>query len=174
VFDTREKAALAYEIFREKLKTDSKPPSERSMQDEAVRVAREAAFQGVGERDLRQQDPLSKDVPSSSSSSTPFSTIVVTPDSSTKKKSVSVSRRGGRARINPSVSDNNGPLEHEHDNDTHSSKVTKPPPPPSNSNSSSSGPSSSLMEYETYDESSQIKLEDDQNSMTKSPPNLKA
>eukprot|EP00978_Attheya_sp_CCMP212_P019972 scaffold56720_cov56-Attheya_sp.AAC.4 len=201
VFDTREKAALAYEIFREKLKTDSKPPSERSMQDEAVRVAREAAFQGVGERDLRQQQnqnqvdvvvdhPSADVVPSSTSlagtsSCPPFATMVVTPDSS-KKKSVSVSRRGGRARINPSVSSdstikkNNGGLEH----DTHhsSESVTTTPSSKSGggpiSNSSGSvGPTgirNNLMEYETYDGTSPIKKLEDDTSVPQSPPNLKA
>ena len=57
VFDTREKAALAYEIAREKLKTD-KPASEQSAQNiketEAnVNAVRKAAFAGVNEKDPR-------------------------------------------------------------------------------------------------------------------------
>ncbi len=56
VFDTREKAALAYEIAREKLKTDR--PSESSglslKETEAnVNAARKAAFEGVNETDPR-------------------------------------------------------------------------------------------------------------------------
>lgn len=57
VFDTREKAALAYEIAREKLKTD-KPASEQSAQslketEANVNAARKAAFEGVNEKDPR-------------------------------------------------------------------------------------------------------------------------
>jgi hypothetical protein len=57
VFDTREKAALAYEIAREKLKSD-KIPSDNSAQslkatEAAVNSARKAAFEGVNETDPR-------------------------------------------------------------------------------------------------------------------------
>jgi len=57
VFDTREKAALAYEISREKLKTD-KSPSDQSAQsvketEANVNAARKAAFEGVNEKDPR-------------------------------------------------------------------------------------------------------------------------
>ncbi len=57
VFDTREKAALAYEIAREKLKTD-KPASEQGAQsiketEANVNAARKAAFEGVNEKDPR-------------------------------------------------------------------------------------------------------------------------
>ena len=56
VFDTREKAALAYEIARERLKTD-KSPSEQALtvkETEAhVNAARKAAFAGVNEKDPR-------------------------------------------------------------------------------------------------------------------------
>lgn len=57
VFDTREKAALAYEIAREKLKTD-KSPSDQSAQsvqetEANVNAARKAAFEGVNEKDPR-------------------------------------------------------------------------------------------------------------------------
>ena len=57
VFDTREKAALAYEIAREKLKSD-KIPSDNSAQslkatENAVNAARKAAFEGVNEKDPR-------------------------------------------------------------------------------------------------------------------------
>jgi len=52
VFDTREKAALAYEIAREKLKTD-KPldPTSLSLKETEANVhaARKAAFEGVNE-----------------------------------------------------------------------------------------------------------------------------
>lgn len=56
VFDTREKAALAYEIAREKLKTDR--PAEQGglslKETEAnVNAARKAAFEGVNEKDPR-------------------------------------------------------------------------------------------------------------------------
>lgn len=58
VFDTREKAALAYEIAREKLKADNKSPSDQSAQsltatEAAVNLARKAAFDGVNEKDPR-------------------------------------------------------------------------------------------------------------------------
>jgi len=57
VFDTREKAALAYEIAREKLKTD-KSSSDHSTQtlketETNVNAARKAAFEGVNEKDPR-------------------------------------------------------------------------------------------------------------------------
>jgi hypothetical protein len=57
VFDTREKAALAYEIAREKLKAD-KIPNDNSSQslkatEAAVNAARKAAFEGVNEKDPR-------------------------------------------------------------------------------------------------------------------------
>lgn len=57
VFDTREKAALAYEIAREKLKTD-RPASEQNAQslketEANVNAARKAAFEGVNEKDPR-------------------------------------------------------------------------------------------------------------------------
>eukprot|EP00559_Dactyliosolen_fragilissimus_P008583 CAMPEP_0184872464 /NCGR_PEP_ID=MMETSP0580-20130426/41299_1 /TAXON_ID=1118495 /ORGANISM="Dactyliosolen fragilissimus" /LENGTH=690 /DNA_ID=CAMNT_0027375265 /DNA_START=987 /DNA_END=3059 /DNA_ORIENTATION=- len=57
VFDTREKAALAYEIAREKLKTD-KSPADQSAQsvketEDNVNAARKAAFEGVNEKDPR-------------------------------------------------------------------------------------------------------------------------
>ena len=53
-FDTREKAALAYEIAREKLKSD-KVPSYKSTQslkatETAVNSAQKAAFEGVNEK----------------------------------------------------------------------------------------------------------------------------
>jgi hypothetical protein len=59
VFDTREKAALAYEIAREKLKTD-RPASEQGglslKETEAnVNAARKAAFEGVNEKDPRNE-----------------------------------------------------------------------------------------------------------------------
>ena len=54
VFDTREKAALAYEIAREKLKTE-KANAEGSLTpkqtENAVNAARKAAFEGVNEKD---------------------------------------------------------------------------------------------------------------------------
>lgn len=58
VFDTREKAALAYEIAREKLKSDSKSPADQNAQtlkatEDAVNSARKAAFEGVNEKDPR-------------------------------------------------------------------------------------------------------------------------
>eukprot|EP00546_Thalassionema_frauenfeldii_P010354 CAMPEP_0178910146 /NCGR_PEP_ID=MMETSP0786-20121207/8931_1 /TAXON_ID=186022 /ORGANISM="Thalassionema frauenfeldii, Strain CCMP 1798" /LENGTH=856 /DNA_ID=CAMNT_0020582357 /DNA_START=197 /DNA_END=2767 /DNA_ORIENTATION=- len=58
VFDTREKAALAYEIAREKLKSDNKSPADQSAQslkatENAVNAARKAAFEGVNEKDPR-------------------------------------------------------------------------------------------------------------------------
>uniref|UniRef100_A0A7S1VUZ6 AP2/ERF domain-containing protein n=1 Tax=Grammatophora oceanica TaxID=210454 RepID=A0A7S1VUZ6_9STRA len=58
VFDTREKAALAYEIAREKLKSDNKSPADQSSQslkatENAVNAARKAAFEGVNEKDPR-------------------------------------------------------------------------------------------------------------------------
>jgi len=57
VFDTREKAALAYEIAREKLKSD--PTRDTSNQDpkvteEHVNMARKAAFAGVQEPQLNK------------------------------------------------------------------------------------------------------------------------
>lgn len=57
VFDTREKAALAYEIAREKLKTDRSPSQQgelTAIETEAnVNAARKAAFEGVNEKDPR-------------------------------------------------------------------------------------------------------------------------
>ena len=57
VFDTREKAALAYEIAREKLKTDKSPSEQGALsvkETEAhVNAARKAAFAGVNETDPR-------------------------------------------------------------------------------------------------------------------------
>lgn len=58
MFDTREKAALAYEIAREKLKSDNKTPADQSAQtfkatEHAVNAARKAAFDGVNEKDPR-------------------------------------------------------------------------------------------------------------------------
>ena len=58
VFDTREKAALAYEIAREVLKSDNKSPADQSAQslketEAAVNAARKAAFEGVNEKDPR-------------------------------------------------------------------------------------------------------------------------
>jgi hypothetical protein len=54
VFDTREKAALAYEIAREKLKSE-KANAEGSLSpkqtENAVNAARKAAFEGVNEKD---------------------------------------------------------------------------------------------------------------------------
>ena len=57
VFDSREKAATAYEIAREKLK-EAKVPSDNSAQglkstEAAVNMARKAAFDGVNEKDPR-------------------------------------------------------------------------------------------------------------------------
>lgn len=59
VFDTREKAALAYEIAREKLK-EQKVPNDNSAQglkatEAAVNAARKAAFEGVNEKDPRMK-----------------------------------------------------------------------------------------------------------------------
>ena len=59
VFDTREKAALAYEIAREKLKdakssSDNSPSSLKATED-AVNAARKAAFDGVNEKDPRRR-----------------------------------------------------------------------------------------------------------------------
>ena len=56
VFDSREKAALAYEIAREKLKSEkSKEGGVLSPKktEAAVSAARKAAFEGVNERDPR-------------------------------------------------------------------------------------------------------------------------
>ena len=55
VFDTREKAALAYEIAREKLKADGKVTGDQSLKatENAVNAARKAAFEGVNEKDPR-------------------------------------------------------------------------------------------------------------------------
>lgn len=56
VFGTREKAALAYEIAREKLKSDKSPDvNSQCIQDTeaAVSLARKAAFEGVNEPDPR-------------------------------------------------------------------------------------------------------------------------
>lgn len=57
VFDTREKAALAYEIAREKLKSEKLNAEGGSLNakqtDNAVNAARKAAFEGVNERDPR-------------------------------------------------------------------------------------------------------------------------
>jgi hypothetical protein len=57
VFDTREKAALAYEIAREKLKSEKLNAEGGSLNakqtDNAVNSARKAAFEGVNERDPR-------------------------------------------------------------------------------------------------------------------------
>lgn len=56
VFDTREKAALAYEIAREKLKNE-KAAVEGALTpkqtENAVNSARQAAFDGVNEKDPR-------------------------------------------------------------------------------------------------------------------------
>jgi hypothetical protein len=49
VFDTREKAALAYEIAREKLKT-SGPGHDGDSTENLVNLARKAAFDEVNER----------------------------------------------------------------------------------------------------------------------------
>jgi len=60
VFDSREKAALAYEIAREKLKSDNAPEvNNQNVEDTeaAVSSARKAAFEGVNEPDPR---PLHK------------------------------------------------------------------------------------------------------------------
>ena len=57
VFDTREKAALAYEIAREKLKSEKSNAEGGVMTpkrtEAAVNAARKAAFEGVNERDPR-------------------------------------------------------------------------------------------------------------------------
>lgn len=57
VFDTREKAALAYEIAREKLKTEKQSAEGGTLSpkatEAAVNAARKAAFEGVNERDPR-------------------------------------------------------------------------------------------------------------------------
>ena len=52
VFDTREKAALAYEIAREKLKSGPQEPGALSAKstENLVNAARKAAFEGVNER----------------------------------------------------------------------------------------------------------------------------
>jgi hypothetical protein len=57
VFDTREKAALAYEIAREKLKSEKSSAEGGTLTakatEAAVNAARKAAFEGVNERDPR-------------------------------------------------------------------------------------------------------------------------
>ena len=57
VFDTREKAALAYEIAREKLKSEKNSAEGGQLTpkatENAVNAARKAAFEGVNERDPR-------------------------------------------------------------------------------------------------------------------------
>lgn len=57
VFDTREKAALAYEIAREKLKSEKSSAEGGQLSpkatEAAVTLARKAAFEGVNERDPR-------------------------------------------------------------------------------------------------------------------------
>ena len=56
VFDTREKAALAYEIAREKLKAHKDAadgPLTPKQTENAVNAARKAAFDGVNEKDPR-------------------------------------------------------------------------------------------------------------------------
>ena len=56
VFDTREKAALAYEIAREKLKAEKLAEGGQmspKATEAAVNAARKAAFEGVNERDPR-------------------------------------------------------------------------------------------------------------------------
>lgn len=50
VFDTREKAALAYEIAREKLKSGHVPGQDGASTENLVNVARKAAFDGVNEQ----------------------------------------------------------------------------------------------------------------------------
>ena len=50
VFDTREKAALAYEIAREKLKTGHVKGSDGATTENLVNEARKAAFDGVNEQ----------------------------------------------------------------------------------------------------------------------------
>jgi hypothetical protein len=49
VFDSREKAALAYEIAREKLKHGPQEPNGKSTEN-LVNAARKAAFDGVNEK----------------------------------------------------------------------------------------------------------------------------
>ncbi len=56
VFDTREKAALAYEIARERLKSEKNAEGGAltpKQTEAAVNAARKAAFEGVNERDPR-------------------------------------------------------------------------------------------------------------------------
>jgi hypothetical protein len=56
VFDTREKAALAYEIARERLKSEKNPEGGAltpKQTENAVNAARKAAFEGVNEHDPR-------------------------------------------------------------------------------------------------------------------------
>jgi hypothetical protein len=57
VFDTREKAALAYEIAREKLKSEKSAAEGGTLTakqtEAAVNAARKAAFEGVNESDPR-------------------------------------------------------------------------------------------------------------------------
>jgi hypothetical protein len=56
VFDTREKAALAYEIAREKLKSEKNADGGAltpKQTEAAVNAARKAAFEGVNEQDPR-------------------------------------------------------------------------------------------------------------------------
>lgn len=48
VFDSREKACLAYEISREVLKTDKGEDPKPSEIDANINLARKAAFAGVG------------------------------------------------------------------------------------------------------------------------------
>jgi hypothetical protein len=50
VFDTREKAALAYEIAREKLKSGNVAGADGETIENLVNVARKAAFDGVSEQ----------------------------------------------------------------------------------------------------------------------------
>jgi hypothetical protein len=49
VFDNREKAALAYEIAREKLKFSSRSTKDAASTEQCVNQARKAAFDGVNE-----------------------------------------------------------------------------------------------------------------------------
>lgn len=49
MFDNREKAALAYEIAREKLKNGPQEPNGKSTEN-LVNAARKAAFDGVNEK----------------------------------------------------------------------------------------------------------------------------
>lgn len=57
VFDTREKAALAYEIAREKLKAEKQSAEGGTLSpkatEAAVNAARKAAFEGVNDSDPR-------------------------------------------------------------------------------------------------------------------------